>query len=277
MTPRIGCILPTDTSFSRLVEISRICERLGYDSIWAFDHLAPYWLKPPASLECWTTLASLAANTQNIKLGSLVTNVNLRHASLLAKITSSLDNISHGRVILGIGAGDTLSKRELTSFGYQYETLDERVTLLGETIQILKGLWKSDDFSFVGAHFRISHARLEPKPTQSHLPIWIGGKHHRLMDLVAELADGWNYWKIDREELIKTTSYLRNRCARTQRSFDKIVKSWSGTIPRNYSTNQLVDYLKERSDAKSGYFIGYFGKYTGQEALEEFADVTRKL
>ncbi|MGD0422358.1 MAG: LLM class flavin-dependent oxidoreductase [Candidatus Bathyarchaeia archaeon] len=89
MTPRIGCMLPTDTTFSRLVEITQNCERLGYDSIWVLDHLAPYWLKSAASLECWTTLASLAAHTQDIKLGSLVANANLRHPSLLAKITSS--------------------------------------------------------------------------------------------------------------------------------------------------------------------------------------------
>ena len=270
-------MLPADTIFSRFVEISQICERLDYDSIWAFDHLAPYWLKSAASLECWTTLASLAAHTRNIKLGSLVTNANLRHPSLLAKITSSLDNISHGRVILGIGAGDKLSKQELTSFGYQYDTLDERVTRLRETIQILKGLWNSDDFSFVGSHFRISHARLKPKPSQHHLPIWIGGNHDRLMDLVAEFADGWNYWNIDQEQLVRKTNYLLKRCTRMHRPFNQIVKSWSGTIPRNYSTNELVDYLKKRSDAKTGYFIGYFGKYTKPELLEEFADVVHKL
>jgi alkanesulfonate monooxygenase SsuD/methylene tetrahydromethanopterin reductase-like flavin-dependent oxidoreductase (luciferase family) len=166
----------------------------------------------------------------------------------------------------------------LTSFGFQYETIERRVKRLRETIQILRGLWSSDDFSFAGRCFRISHARLEPKPTQhSHLPIWIGGRHHKLIDLVAELADGWNYWNIDRDLLVRKTNYLRSRCACLRRSFDQIVKSWSGTIPRNYSTDQLLDYLKTRSDANPGYFIGYFGKYTKWEALEEFADVVSKL
>jgi len=271
-------MLPPNTSFSHIVEISQICERLGYHSLWAFDHIAPYWLKSGPSFECWTTLSSLAAHTKDIKLGSLVTNASLRHPSLLAKITSSLDNISHGRVILGIGTGDRLSKQELTSFGYRYESLDERVTRLRETIQILKGLWNSDDFSFSGRCFRISHASLEPKPTQHpHPPIWIGGKHHRLMDLVAELADGWNYWNMNREQLVMKTNYLREKCSRTQRSLSHIVRSWSGTIPPNYSTNELADYLKGRSDSKTGYFIGYFGKSTKRELLEKFADVVRKL
>jgi hypothetical protein len=171
-----------------------------------------------------------------------------------------------------------MSKQELTSFGYEYGTVDERVTRMRETIQILKGLWKSNDFSFMGRHFRISHARLEPKPTQHpHPPIWIGGKHHRVIDLVAELADGWNYWNINRTQLVKKTDYLRRRCVRIQTSFNHIVKSWSGTIPPNYSTNEVVDYLKKRTDTKTKYFIGYFGKYTKREILEEFADAVHKL
>jgi len=275
--PRVGCMLPTNTNFDHIVEISQLCERLGYHSVWAFDHLAPYWLKSGASLECWTTLASLAPHTKDIKLGSLVTNVNLRHPSLLAKITSSLDNITHGRVILGIGTGDMLSKRELTSFGYRYEPIDQRVTRLRETIQILKGLWCSDDFSFVGKYFRLSHTNLEPKPTQHpHPPIWIGGKHHKVLDLVAELADGWNYWNINRKTLSSKTNYLRNKCSRMDRSFNHVTKSWSGTIPSCYSTSELVDYLEGRSDAETRYFIGYFGRPT-KLALEEFSDAVSKL
>jgi len=275
--PKIGCILPADTCFSSLVEISQICERLGYDSIWAFDHLAPSWSSSAKAFECWTILASLAAHTVDIKLGSLVTNVNLRHPSLLAKITSSLDNISHGRLILGLGAGDRLSKRELTSFGYRYETLDERMMRLRETVQILRGLWVSNDFSFAGKCFRLTHARLEPKPAQPNLPIWIGGKHDKLMDLVAELADGWNYWNISREQLVTKTSYLRGRCAHVRRSYDRIVKAWSGTVPRDCPTDELVDHLMEESDAKSTYFIGYFGGHSNRESLEKFADATRRV
>ena len=270
-------MLPANTNFDRIVEITRLCERLGYHSVWAFDHLAPYWVKSGASLECWTALASLAAHTEKIELGSLVTNVNLRHPSLLAKITSTLDNISDGRVILGLGTGDSLSKGELTSFGYRYKSIDERVTRLRETIQILKGLWSSDDFSFVGKCFRISHANLEPKPIQhSHPPIWIGGKHHKVIDLVAELADGWNYWNINRKTLTSKTNYIRNKCSQVHRSFNEIAKSWSGTIPPNYSTSKLVDYLKRGSDAETRYFIGYFGRPT-KPALEEFVDAVNKL
>jgi len=275
---RIGCLLPADTTFDRIVEMTQTCERLGYDSVWALDHLAPYWLKSGASLECWTTLASLAVHTREIKLGSLVTNVNLRHPSVLAKITSSLDNVSHGRVILGIGTGDRLSKRELTSFGYQYETIDQRVMRLRETIQILQGLWCSDEFSFKGRCFRILHARLNPKPLQQpHPPIWIGGKHQKLMDLIAELADGWNYWNINRKQLTLKSNYLSNKCSHLHRSFSHIVKSWSGTIPLNRSTSQLVDYLRRESDTKTGYFIGYFGKSTKQTHLEQFAEAVSKL
>jgi alkanesulfonate monooxygenase SsuD/methylene tetrahydromethanopterin reductase-like flavin-dependent oxidoreductase (luciferase family) len=278
LTPKFGCLLPLNSDFSHIVEISRFCEQLGYDSIWAFDHLSPYWVKSGASLECWTTLASLAVHTRNIKIGSLVTNASLRHPALLAKITSTLDIISHGRVILGLGTGDSLSRHELTSFGYQYEAIDERITRLRETIRILKGLWTSDDFSFAGRLFRMSHAKFEPKPTQNpHPPLWIGGQHHKLIDVVAELADGWNYWNITRKQLSERTNYLRDRCARRQRSFNHIVKSWSGNIPPGQSADELLDYLKKQSDTTTEYFIGYFGQVTMRETLENFADVVRKL
>jgi len=271
-------MLPVNSDFSRFVEVSKICEQLGYHSIWALDHLAPYWLKSSESYECWTTLASLAAHTGDIKLGSLVTNVNLRHPSLLAKITSSLDNISHGRVIVGVGAGDRLSRSELTSFGYPYEAIDERITRLRETIQILRGLWTLDDFSFVGRYFRISHASLDPKPTQHpHPPIWVGGKHRKLLDVVVELADGWNYWNITQEQLVGKTAYLRSRCEHLQRSFNHITKSWAGNVPPNYSTDELVNYLKIGSDSSTEYFIGYFDQNAKREILETFADIVRKL
>jgi alkanesulfonate monooxygenase SsuD/methylene tetrahydromethanopterin reductase-like flavin-dependent oxidoreductase (luciferase family) len=270
-------MLPINSNFSCLVEVSQICERLGYHSVWALDHLAPYW-KSGMSLECWTTLASLASHTGNIKLGSLVTNTNLRHPSLLAKITSSLDNISHGRIIVGLGTGDRLSKDELTAFGYHYEALQERIARLRETIQILRGLWTSDDFSFVGRYFRISQARLDPKPAQHpYPPIWVGGKHRKLLDVVVELADGWNYWNITREQLLTKTGYLRNRCELKQRSFRHITKSWAGNISPNYSVDELVNYLKMRSDSTTEYFIGYFGENATPKTLETFADAVRKL
>ena len=277
LAPKFGCMLPLNSDYNHILEITRTCEHLCYDSVWAFDHLAPFWVKSGASLECWTTLASLAGHTKEIKLGSLVTNANLRHPSLLAKITSTLDIISDGRLIVGLGTGDRLSRNELTSYGYRYGTTEDRVERLRETVLILKGLWTSDDFSFAGRFYRLSHARLEPKPVQHpHPPLWIGGKHGKLMDVIIELADGWNYWGITRKQLSERANYLRERTSRTHLNSNHIVKSWSGNIPPSLSTDDLLDYLKKRSDATTEYFIGYF-EVTKRKNLERFADAISKL
>ena len=279
LTCKFGCVLPQDSSdFNRVVEVATLCEKLGYDSVWAFDHLAPYWTKSGAGLECWTTLSSLASYAKKVKIGSLVTNVTLRHPSILAKIVSTLDEISDGRVILGLGTGDRLSSHELNSYGYPFLSLDERVLCLRETVQILKGLWTSHDFTFNGEVFQLSHARLEPKPLQEpHPPIWIGGKHNKIIDVLAELADGWTYWNPTRGTLLDRTNYLRKRCLHYDRSFDNIVRSWSGIVSYSQSVDGMLTYLREQSDNGTDYFIAYFGNETRQEAYERFADSVRSL
>jgi alkanesulfonate monooxygenase SsuD/methylene tetrahydromethanopterin reductase-like flavin-dependent oxidoreductase (luciferase family) len=208
----------------------------------------------------------------------MVVNINLRHPSLLAKMVSSLDVISRGRIILGLGTGDRLSKAELTSYGYAFEDLNERIVRLRETIQILKGMWTADDFSFDGKQFKLSHAKLQPKPVQQpHPPIWVGGKHFRILDVVAELADGWNYWNLASNRLKDKMHYLMEKCSQNGRQFDSIVKSWSGVISPNQATEALLAFLKERTDPWTEYFVTYFGPEAKRETYESFADAIRKL
>ena len=197
---------PQETSdFEKLTKIAADCERLGYDSIWAYDHLAPYWTRRHQVYECWTLLAAIAQRTSEIKLGSLVTNVNFRNPALLAKITSSLDNVSNGRLILGLGTGDSKSRNEFLAYGYIFGDTDERVERLRETVLILKAMWTNDQASFEGKYNRILNAVNYPKPLQKpHPPIWIGGKHRKILDIVAEMADGWNYWGLGRKLLAAT-------------------------------------------------------------------------
>jgi len=275
---KFGCILPhAITDFGKLVKIAKTCESLGYDSLWAFDHLAPHWTKSKTSLECWTLLSSLAGQTSKIKLGSMVTNINLRHPSLLAKITSTLDVISNGRLILGLGIGDRLSKTELTSFGYNYRSLNERILRLKETIQILNGLWTRNDFSFDGTCYKLHHAHLEPKPRQKpHPPIWIGGMHHRIIDVVAAFADGWNYWSLSEKNPDKIQR-LREECMRNNRPFDSIIKSWSGTMPQKASPKTLLEFLREQSHPSTEYFVAHFGPEAHRGNYEIFAKIVRNM
>ena len=247
---RFGCQLPQEESdFEKLAKVAEDCERLGYDSIWAYDHLAPYWTQTGQAYECLTLLAAIAQRTKNIKLGSLVTNVNLRNPALLAKITSSLDNLSDGRLILGLGTGDRMSRNELLSYGYGFASLDERVERLKETALILKSMWTKDQATFEGRYYRVLNAINYPKPIQKpHPPLWIGGKHSKILDVVAEMADGWNYWGVTREMLAQRSSYLSDKCAAIGRPPQQITKSWTGTLTHlikpNGDRSQLVENIR---------------------------------
>jgi len=279
---RYGCQLPQETAdFNRLVEVAGECERLGYDSIWVYDHLSPFWVPSGQSLECWTLLSALAERTEKIKLGSLVTNVNLRNPALLAKMSSTVDNISGGRLILGLGTSDRLSREEITSYGYKFSSLEDRVLQLRETIMILKAMWTEDKPSFDGKFHRIHQAVNFPKPKQKpHPPIWIGGKHHKILDIVAEIAEGWNYWGLSSQDAAERSRYLSARCTEMGRNVEGITKSWAGNIPeisQRHATDQIKKTLKRHFELGTRYFIASLGPRADPTSYRLFAEAVRNL
>lgn len=282
---KFGCQLPQNLDFDRVIEVAKLCEDLSYDSVWAYDHLSPFWLRSGQALECWTTLAAVAARTRTVKVGSLVSNVNLRNPSLLAKMSSTLDNISEGRLIVGLGTGDEMSRKELDSYGYKFPSMNERVERLRETVLILKAMWSQDEGNFQGKHFKISHAANFPKPRQvPHPPIWIGGKHARLLDVVAELADGWNYWGFGRNELERRGSILQKKCVEYGRNPSSILKSWAGTYRElsggnsgSISVSNIQSTLRNQTDADTRYFIASFGSNAKPEMYKAFAEAVKGL
>jgi len=283
-TVKFGCQLPQDASdITRVFQAAKDCESLGYDSVWAYDHLTPYWLRSRSSLEGWTLISAVAARTSRIKIGSLVTNVNLRNPSLLAKITSTADNISGGRLIVGLGIGDRMSIPELRSYGYRYPPLDERVTLLRETIMVLKAMWTEPEVSFRGKILRLSKAVCQPKPKQTTgPPIWVGGRNRRLLDVTAELADGWNHWGVTGEKLRQLEAYLYSKCTEFRRPHESITESWAGTVStflpgKNKHADNVKKELKSRTGEKTSYFIASFPANADRKAYEGFAEAVRSI
>jgi alkanesulfonate monooxygenase SsuD/methylene tetrahydromethanopterin reductase-like flavin-dependent oxidoreductase (luciferase family) len=279
---KYGCQLPQEiTDFDRLVEIARECERLGYDSIWVYDHLSPFWLPSGQSFECWTLLSALAQRTKKIRLGTLVTNVNLRNPALLAKMSSTVDNISGGRLILGLGSGDRLSRNELISYGYGFASLEDRAARLRETILILKAMWNADETSFEGKFHRIIRAVNFPKPKQKpHPPIWIGGKHQKILDITAELAEGWNYWGLSSQDAAERSSYLLARCMEIGRNVEDITKSWAGNIAemsQPAATDRIKKTLKRHSESGTRYFIAALGPRAEPVSYRLFAEAMNNL
>ena len=282
ISPRFGCLLPQDElNVNRIFEVARDCESLGYDSLWAYDHLTPYWLASQTCLESWTLLSAVAANTSKIKIGTLVTNVNFRNPALLAKMTTTVDNISRGRLIVGLGIGDRMSVRELKSYGYDFPRLEERTCLLRETITILRAMWSGKEVSLTGKMANISNAICLPKPAQQNgPPIWIGGRNRALLTVVAELADGWNYWGLPVQKVREREKHLLEMCRHFNRNPDGVIESWAGTltIPRGSGSKVAENMRAELTSQigrKTNYFIASFPPGTDRKAYEGFAEAAR--
>lgn len=168
-------------------------DRLGYDSFWIYDHIVPLSpdLEDPV-FECWTLMGALAQATERVRLGQLVTANTLRAPALLAKMAATVDHVSGGRVIVGLGSG--YWEPEHTLYGIPYPGLRERGEMLDEACAILKGLWRERRFTHQGAHYSLADAPAEPKPLQpGGPPLLLGGRGpQRTLRTVARWADMWN-------------------------------------------------------------------------------------
>ncbi len=191
---RFGVQLPQqNASWEEVVAAVTRAEALGFDSAWVYDHFMPIWGGTDGPvLEGWTLLAALAKRTSRIRLGVLVTGNTYRNPALLAKMTTTVDHVSNGRVILGIGAG--WFEPEHRAYGFEFGTARERAERLEEALQVITLLWTADRPSFEGRYYRLDDAPFEPKPVQRpHPPIVIGGQGKKwIMPLVGRHADGWN-------------------------------------------------------------------------------------
>lgn len=173
--------------------IARTCERLGFDALLTSDHyLSVVTTEEPGSNDAWTLLGALAASTERLRLGTMVSPVTFRLPAVLAKAATTVDRISGGRVELGMGAG--WWEQEHRTHGIPFPATPERFEMLEEQLEIVHGLWSEDVFSFDGRYYALEECRFLPKPVQRpHPPIVLGGKGGpRLARLVARWADGFN-------------------------------------------------------------------------------------
>ena len=205
-------------------------ERAGYDSIWLYDHF--HTVPTPeieAVFECWTSMAALGRDTEHIRLGQMVTCNSYRPPSLLAKMSSCIDVLSHGRLIVGIGAG--WYEHEYNAFGYEYAEVSERLQRLGESVQVLRTMWTEERAYFDGQYYRLEGAINEPKPIQKpHPPLWIGGGGERVtLKLVAQYADASNFGG-DLDLRRHKLQVLRDHCEAVGRDYDSIIKSTNLTV-----------------------------------------------
>jgi F420-dependent oxidoreductase-like protein len=179
------------TTIQALRDVWRIADEAGFDHVWDFDHLASIGADGTERpvYEGWTLLAAIAASTQTVRLGCMVTGNTYRHPALLAKMAVTVDHLSGGRLEFGIGAAWAEAEHQM--FGI--EGLDHRVGRLRESLEAITSLWTKDRTTLNGRYYHFKDAIADPKPIQKpHPPIWIGGGGDLMLQVIARYADVWN-------------------------------------------------------------------------------------
>jgi F420-dependent oxidoreductase-like protein len=227
--------------WAKAVEIAKLAEELGFDSLWVYDHFHNVPVPAhEAMFECWTTIAAISQQTSRIRLGQMVGCAPYRNPGLLAKITSSIDVISGGRLDWGIGAG--WYEHEFDGYGYPFLAAKERIAVLRETVEIVKALWTEPDVSYEGKYFTLKGAQCDPKPLQDpHPPILIGGGGEQLtLRVVARHATHSNFGG-NAEEWAHKTEVLKGHCTAVGRDYDEITKTWSPEVFIRETEAELVE------------------------------------
>lgn len=177
-------------TYADTLAMTRAGEDAGFHAALLAEHYYPSsGIMDRMSADAWVFLGGLARDTSRIRLGSLVSPVTFRHPSVLAKMAATLDHMTEGRAELGVGAGWLESEHE--AYGFPFGAPAERVDVMEEQLQVIKGLWTQDPFSFTGAHYQLRNCHFTPEPYQQpHPPILIGGRPTsvRLVRLAAEHA-----------------------------------------------------------------------------------------
>ena len=231
---------PQQVEYADLLRVWREADAVpGIERAWLFDHLLPIAGDRSGPIfEAWTLLSALAAQTSRLRLGVLVTSNRFRPPAVLAKIATTVDIVSGGRLDFGIGAGSRPSlswaREEYDAHGLSYDGFGDSVDALAEACTVIKRLWTEDErFDVDGRHVRLAGAIGNPKPVQRpHPPIVVGGSGARTLRVVAEHADVWNVAGISIEDAAARSAVLDRCCAEIGRDPASITRS--AHVPVSY-------------------------------------------
>lgn len=267
-------------------------EGQGFDWISVWDHFyAADTTGSAACLEAIATHSALAVATERVRCGSLVYSVGYRHPAVLANAMATIDQLSGGRVTLGLGAG--WHRGEYDAYGIPFPSPGVRLRQLGEAIQCIRGLLTQDVTTFEGEFFSLRGARCEPKPVQDRLPLWIGGGGERVtMRLAARHADGWNVPFLPPDDYARKVGVLDDHCEREGRDRAEITRgvnvglAWDeASLEAQFadlapflapgvltgSTQEVVDRVGAYRDAGAEWLILALRSPFDVEGLDRFA------
>ena len=224
---------PTQVDYHDILRVWREADTIPeIEHAWLYDHLMPIYGDPNGpTFEGWTLLSALAAQTQRLRLGLLVTSNRFRPPALLAKIAATVDIVSGGRLDFGIGAGSRpdmpIARREYEAHGLPYDNFAHSVGSLAEACTVIRRLWtEAEPFDFQGTYIHLTGAFCNPKPIQRpHPPIIIGGRSAAVLRVVAEHADLWNIPGGDIDDAVSRSALLDRFCAEIGRDPAAITRS----------------------------------------------------
>ncbi len=249
-TPRYAIKTPPEhTGWAELLAFWQAADQLDvFESAWNWDHFYP--LSPPydgPNLEGWTMLAALAQATTRLRIGAMVNGMHHRHPAVTANMAATLDHISGGRFVLGLGAG--WNEMESNAYGIRLGSLRERFDRFDEGLAVIRALLDQRETTFHGNHFEITAAWCEPKPVQAQLPIVVGGKGpKRTLRAAARWADQWDMTMPASPDAWRALdTVLREHCAALGREHTEITRSIHLRLAPD-------DDLAARSDTAAGFF-----------------------
>jgi len=293
---RFGIFSPqSGLSFDSLAHRAELAERLGYHSIWLDDHMWTRAMPELDHLDIVPTLAALAMKTQRLRLGTLVICYAYRNPAMLAKALCSIDQISKGRLDVGLGIG--WMREEFQAYGFEYPRVGARLKQLDESLQVLKAMFTEPKATFKGRYYNVADAFNNPKPIQKpHPPITIGGAGKKVMlRIVAKYADRWNI-PGGYPDIADLTATLKGHCEAVGRDFnaieiseqllvcmgasaEEVERKWQmasrmkpfATTAIKGTPPELIAALKDRIARGVTTFIVFFSDGTPPQTLEMFA------
>jgi len=255
-------------TWDEILERVRFAEDAGFDGAWVFDHFTALYADPDGPcLEGWTLLAGLAAATERIRLGTLVTGMTHRLPSVFATEVVTVDHISGGRVECAVGAAWNVE--EHTELGIPFPPVGDRMDRLEEGVRVLKLLMTGERVSFEGEHYQLDEALYRPKPVQQpHPPIWIGGVgRERLLPIAGRLADVWHGWAETPGELAEMNAIVDRAAEGAGRDPATILRASSLSISEAWDeVRRAYGWMR---DGGVGYLVIEWPS-EGRARLEEF-------
>jgi F420-dependent oxidoreductase-like protein len=239
-------------AYETMTSVAQTADEVGFASAWLVDHFhtIPH-PTPEVTFECWMTTAALARDTSNIRIGQMVTCNGYRHPALLAKMASTVDVLSHGRLNFGIGAG--WYEHEYRAYGYDYPDAPDRLRYLREAVQVIRTMWTQEEASFEGKYYQVRGAINQPKGVQQpHIPLLIGGDGEKVtLKLAAQHADACNVGD-DPATMKQKFAVLKEHCETVGRDYESIHRTSTTFCLMADSDEQALEQLPAEFKARLG-------------------------